>query len=172
MSKKFRIALIGCGMIAETHLIAFQNIGADVVGVYDQNRERAIDFSAVHGLRSYDSLDKLLSDDIDIVSVCTPSGTHAALAKTIMEHGKYAIVEKPLALTLEDCQQIIEIEKKTGCFCAPISQLRFSPVYRQTKTAIENGQFGKMIMGILSMKYYRSSSYYTGSWHGTKAMDG
>ncbi|MBR5869567.1 MAG: Gfo/Idh/MocA family oxidoreductase [Clostridia bacterium] len=172
MSKKIKAALVGCGMIADTHLTALRNAGADVVGVFDQNRARAADFAASHGMHAYDSMEALLSDDIAVVSLCTPSGTHAPLAEVIMEHGKYAIVEKPMALTVEECQRIIEIEKKTGKFCAPISQLRFSPVYRQVKETIENGEFGQMIMGLLSMKYYRAPSYYAGSWRGTKAMDG
>ena len=172
MSNKIKAALIGCGMIADTHLTALLNAGANVVGVYDANLDRAADFAAARGMKAYNSMDELLSDDITVVSVCTPSGTHASLAETIMEHGKYAIVEKPMALTVEECARIIEVEKKTGCFCAPISQLRFSPVFRQVRTAIEEGRFGRMIMGLLSMKYYRAPSYYAGSWRGTKAMDG
>ncbi len=172
MSKTIKAALIGCGMIADTHLTALLNAGADVIGVYDQNMERAADFAAARGMRAYESMDALLADDIAVVSVCTPSGTHASLAAVIMEHGKYAIVEKPMALTVAECQRIIEIEQKTGRFCAPISQLRFSPVYRQVKAAIEAGKFGKIILGLLSMKYYRSPSYYEGSWRGTVAMDG
>ena len=172
MSKKIKAALIGCGMIADTHLTALLNAGANVVGVYDANLDRAAGFAAARGMKAYNSMDELLSDDITVVSVCTPSGTHASLAETIMEHGKYAIVEKPMALTVEECARIIEVEKKTGRFCAPISQLRFSPVFRQVRTAIEEGRFGRMIMGLLSMKYYRAPSYYAGSWRGTKAMDG
>ena len=172
MSNKIKAALIGCGMIADTHLTALLNAGADVVGVYDANWDRAADFAAARGMKAYNSMDELLYDDITVVSVCTPSGTHASLAETIMEHGKYAIVEKPMALTVEECARIIEVEKKTGRFCAPISQLRFSPVFRQVRTAIEEGRFGRMIMGLLSMKYYRAPSYYAGSWRGTKAMDG
>ena len=172
MSNKTKAALIGCGMIADTHLTALLNAGANVVGVYDANLDRAADFAAARGMKAYNSMDELLSDDITVVSVCTPSGTHASLAETIMEHGKYAIVEKPMALTVEECARIIEVEKKTGRFCAPISQLRFSPVFRQVRTAIEEGRFGRMIMGLLSMKYYRAPSYYAGSWRGTKAMDG
>ena len=172
MSNKIKAALIGCGMIADTHLTALLNAGANVVGVYDANLDRAADFASARGMKAYNSMDELLSDDITVVSVCTPSGTHASLAETIMEHGKYAIVEKPMALTVEECARIIEVEKKTGRFCAPISQLRFSPVFRQVRTAIEEGRFGRMIMGLLSMKYYRAPSYYAGSWRGTKAMDG
>ena len=171
-SDKTKAALIGCGMIADTHLTALLNAGADVVGVFDANLQRAADFAASHGMKAYASMEELLSDDITVVSVCTPSGTHASLACTVMEHGKYAIVEKPMALTVDDCKRIIAAEQKTGRFCAPISQLRFSPVYRRVKAAIDEGKFGRMILGLLSMKYYRAPSYYAGSWRGTKAMDG
>lgn len=172
MSKKMKAALIGCGMIADTHLTALLNAGADVIGVFDKRTDAAAAFASARGMRTYLSMEDLLSDDIEMVSVCTPSGTHASLAEDIMEHGKYAIVEKPMALTVEECRRIIEIEQRTGRFCAPISQLRFSPVYRRVKEAIEAGKFGRMIVGLLSMKYYRSPSYYAGSWRGTKAMDG
>jgi len=172
MSQTKKAALIGCGMIAETHLTALLMAGADVIGVYDMNFERASSFAVAHHMKVYRSMDDVLADDIEIVSVCTPSGTHASLAEIIMEHGKYAIVEKPMALTVEECNRIIETEQKTNRFCAPISQLRFSPVYRQVKEAVDTGKFGRMIMGLLSMKYYRSPSYYAGSWRGTKAMDG
>lgn len=172
MSKKIKAALIGCGMIADTHLTALLNAGADVIGVFDKRTDAAAAFASARGMRTYVSMEDLLSDDIEVVSVCTPSGTHASLAEVIMEHGKYAIVEKPMALTVEECRRIIEIEHKTGRFCAPISQLRFSPVYRKVKEAIEAGKFGRMIVGLLSMKYYRAPSYYAGSWRGTKAMDG
>ena len=114
--KKIRVAIIGCGMIADTHLTALRNAGADVIGVYDQNLERAADFANMRGMHVYESMEALLSDDIEIVSVCTPSGTHASLAMTLMEHGKHVIVEKPMALTVKDCQRIIETEKKSGCF--------------------------------------------------------
>ena len=109
MSNKIKAALIGCGMIADTHLTALLNAGAHVVGVYDANLDRAAGFAAARGMKAYNSMDELLSDDITVVSVCTPSGTHAALAETIMEHGKYAIVEKPMALTVEECARIIEV---------------------------------------------------------------
>ena len=94
MSNKIKAALIGCGMIADTHLTALLNAGADVVGVFDANLQRAADFAAARGMRAYTSMEELLSDDTQVVSVCTPSGTHASLAETIMEHGKYAIVER------------------------------------------------------------------------------
>jgi len=172
MSNAIRSAIIGCGMIADTHLTALRDAGAVVLGVFDQNGERAASFAEAHGIRAYASLEELLSKDAELVSVCTPSGTHADLAETILFRGKDAVVEKPLALTVPECARILEAERKTGRFCAPISQFRFSGVYESVKKAVEEGAFGRMILGLLSMKYYRSPSYYAGSWRGTKKMDG
>ncbi|MBR4960486.1 MAG: Gfo/Idh/MocA family oxidoreductase [Clostridia bacterium] len=172
MSENKKAALIGCGMIADTHLTALQNAGADVIGVYDRNPGAAAAFAGARGLKVYDSLEDLLADETALVSVCTPSGTHGELAEAIMEKGKYAIVEKPMALTVPECRRIMETEQRTGRFCAPISQLRFSRVYREVKAALDEGQFGRMIVGLLSMKYYRAPSYYAGSWRGTVKMDG
>ena len=86
MSKKIKAALIGCGMIADTHLTALLNAGADVIGVFDKRTDAAAAFASARGMRTYVSMEDLLSDDIEVVSVCTPSGTHAFLAEEIMEH--------------------------------------------------------------------------------------
>lgn len=172
MNKPLKAALIGCGMIAGTHHTAMQSAGIEVVGVYSIDTNAASDFAKTYQIRTYDSMEALLKDDTDLVAVCTPSGTHADLAVSIMEHGKYAVVEKPIALTNADCQRILQTETKTGRFCAPISQLRFSDTYRTVKNVADSGAFGRILLGSLSMKYYRSPEYFAGSWRGTKAMDG
>jgi len=172
MNRRLKAALIGCGMIADNHLTALQNIGVSVVGVYDLNHAAALSFAESRSLFVYNTLEALLQDDTDLVAVCTPSGTHADLAVSIMEHGKCAVVEKPIALTNVDCQRILQTEMKTGRFCAPISQLRFSDTYRTVKNAVDSESFSRILLGSLSMKYYRSPEYFAGSWRGTKAMDG
>jgi len=172
MNRPLKVSLLGCGMIAETHLMAMRNAGMEILGVFSTDTSSARRFAQIHGLRAYDSMEELLADETELCAICTPSGTHASLAAAVMENGKHAVVEKPIALTSEDCQLIAETERKTGRFCAPISQLRFSKAYRNTKAALDRGDFGRMLLGLLSMKYYRSPEYYAGSWHGTKAMDG
>ena len=172
MSAQIRTSIIGCGMIAGTHVTAMRDAGAAVVGVYDRSYDAARQFAESCGLKAYRTLEELLADDTEITTVCTPSGTHAELAVAVMQSGKHAVVEKPMALTEADCRIILDTERSTGRFCAPISQLRFSEVYRQVRDAIHAGKFGKMILGTLSMKYYRSPEYFAGSWRGTRRMDG
>ncbi len=164
--------MIGCGMIACTHLAAMRNSGIDVAGIFSIDTSAAARFAELHQVPLYDSLESLLQDETDLIAVCTPSGTHADLAVTVMEHGKHAVVEKPVALNESDCLRILETEKKTGKFCAPISQLRFSNTYRTVKAAIDAGRFGKRILASLSMKYFRSTAYFQNSWRGTRSLDG
>ena len=172
MNHPLKASLIGSGMIADIHINAMRNIGIEVVGIYSLDMASAVIFAEKNHITVYQSLEELLTDDIELAAVCTPSGTHCQLAVALMEHGKHAVVEKPVVLTHEEGIRILETEKVTGKFCAPISQLRFSDTYQTVKNAIEHDAFGKTLLASLSMKYYRSPEYYVGSWHGTKAMDG
>jgi len=172
MAEQIRGAIIGCGLIAQTHVIAMRENGIEVAGVYSVDTAAAEAFAAKHGMKIYPSREALLADDTQLVAICTPSGTHAELAVAVMEAGKHAVVEKPIALTVEDCGKLLEAERRTGKLCAPICQLRCSETFRQLKDAIGEGRFGRMVLGSLSMKYYRAPAYYAGSWRGTRAMDG
>ena len=159
-------------MIANTHLTAMRNTGVDVVGIYSLDTATAQTFAQKNQIKVYLTLNELLDDDIDFAAVCTPSGTHCKISVTLMEHGIHAVVEKPVVLTKEEGCLLLQTEKKTGCLCAPISQLRFSDTYQAVKDAVLHGDFGRILLGSLSMKYYRSQEYFAGSWRGTKAMDG
>ncbi len=159
-------------MIAHTHFTAMRNTGVDVVGVYSLDTASAQTFAQKNQIKVYQTLNELLTDDIDFAAICTPSGTHCQLAIDLMESGKHAVVEKPIVLTQQEGKRILETEKKSRKFCAPISQLRFSDTYRAVKDVAVRGGFGRILLGSLSMKYYRSQEYFAGSWRGTKAMDG
>ena len=172
MNKPLKAALIGSGMIAETHITAMRGAGIEVIGIYSVDQDTAARLASDHGMTHYMSMTELLAGEADFAAICTPSGTHAELAMTLMENGKHAIVEKPAVITEEDGIRLLETERKTGKICAPISQLRFSEAYRTVKAAVDRGDFGTLLLGILSMKYYRSPEYFAGSWRGTKAMDG
>ena len=121
--KKHLIALIGCGAVAKLHLeVALALENTKVVGVFDNCFERAQAFAEPHGIVAFASMEDLLASDAEIVSICTPSGLHAEIAIRCMEHGKHVVVEKPIALTEQDCDRILEVEHATGKICAPISE--------------------------------------------------
>lgn len=171
---KHKVAVIGCGAIAEVHCDVIGTLeNAEVVGVYDKNQDRAKAFADQIGATAFDSMEALLASDAEIVAVCTPSGLHAELAIACMEAGKHVVLEKPIALTEDDCDRILASEKKTNKICAPISQLRFYDDIKRAKEVLDAGLLGKPVLCDLYMKYHRSREYYeSSSWRGTFAMDG
>lgn len=175
MSKKVRFAIIGGGMIADFHARAMAEISdIELVGVYEPVAKQAEKFSEKFSIQAFESYDKLLeSENIDAVSICTPSGLHASQAILAMQHGKHVVMEKPMAITSEDARMIVDLSRQTGLKVCVISQFRFSPAIQRVKQEIEKGSFGKVVTASLAMNYYRTEEYYNSSdWKGTWAMDG
>jgi predicted dehydrogenase len=110
---------------------------------------------------------------LDIVTICTPSGFHLEPALEVAEARKHLIVEKPLEITLERCDKIIDACQKNNVKLAGIFQSRFSDVARVIKKTLDEGRFGKLVLGDAYVKWYRSQQYYDdGGWHGTLKFDG
>lgn len=175
MKKKVRFALIGGGMIADFHARAMAEIDdVELVGVYEPNLEQAAKFSDKFKIHAFETFENLLeSDNVDAVSICTPSGLHASQAIKAIQHHKHVVMEKPMAIKREDAQMIIDESKRFGVKVCVISQFRFSPAIKKVKQEIENGSFGKIVAASITMNYYRSVEYYNSSeWRGTWAMDG
>lgn len=162
-------------MIARWHADAILQIeGARLCGVADTNSSAGEIFANKYGIRFFRSVDELLYDTgIDVVCICTPSGFHAEQAIKAANAGKHIVLEKPIALTLEDSDRIIEACRKNCVKATVISQFRFSESLKLLKDAVDNKMLGKIVMGSIYMKYFRDQEYYGGSsWKGTKAMDG
>ena len=147
---------------------------AGLYGAYDPFDKAADLFCEKWGTKKFNSVNEILSsNEIDIVSICTPSGTHADLAVAALEKGKHVIVEKPMALNPADCERIIQAQNKSGKKCVVISQLRFSETSKKVINAIADGKLGKLLECSIDMKYHRNEEYYNASnWRGTWAMDG
>lgn len=168
-------AVIGCGLISQFHISAINEIDdAVLVGVYDQERAAAEGTAQKYKVRCYDSFEEAICDPaVDVICICTPSYLHAAMACDAVEAGKAVLVEKPLALKLEDCDRLIELAKQKGVQVGVVSQLRFSPAIGKVKKALEEGTLGRLTRADLYMKYYRSQEYYDhGGWRGTVEKDG
>ena len=168
-------ALIGCGAIAEMHATAIEAIGgAALYGVYDTRSESAARFAKKHGCRVFSTVEELCScPQVDIVSICTPSGLHADLAIMAAEAGKHIVVEKPMAITKEQLDRLVETVEAHHVKVEVITQLRFSDAIKKTKKAIDEGRLGKILLADFRGKFFRSEEYYAmGGWRGTWAMDG
>jgi len=167
--------IIGCGMIADFHSKAIDDIrGAKLVACFDTFPASADRLAKATGCRAYHDLKEMLADpDVDVVTICTPSGAHQDPAVAAARAGKHVVVEKPLEITLKRCDKIINECKKAGVVLSTIFPSRFHESSQQLKQAIEKGRFGRVTMGDAYVKWYRTQEYYdSGAWRGTWALDG
>jgi predicted dehydrogenase len=170
-------AIVGCGMIAGFHLKALAEIeGAHVVAVVDSVPAALERFASANKLKCglYNSLGPALERrDVDIVIVSTPSGAHLESAVAAAEAGKHVVVEKPLEVTLERCDRIIEACDRNKVKLCTIFPSRFADANVVLKQAVDAGRFGRLTLGETTCKWWRPQSYYDqGGWRGTKALDG
>ena len=172
--KTIKFAIYGCGVIAGFHAAAIAEIdGAELYACADFYPPAAEKFAEKNGIVAHADFDALLADpEVDVVTICTPSGTHADLAIRALGADKNVVLEKPMAITVEDCDKIIEAAAKSKGKITVISQLRTSPDIVRAKQIINSGAIGKIVLADLVMKYYRAPEYFKGSWRGTKKMDG
>ncbi|MFH2115884.1 MAG: Gfo/Idh/MocA family oxidoreductase [Spirochaetota bacterium] len=167
--------VIGTGMIASFHAKALQEIpSARLVASYDNRPGAAASFGSSYGGMAYDSLERFLADpDLQVVTICTPSGMHLEPALAAIEAGKHVIVEKPMEITLERCDKMIEAAEKKGVLLSGIFPSRFHDVSRLIKTQLDEGRFGRLSLGDAYVKWFRSDEYYRSSnWKGTWKYDG
>jgi predicted dehydrogenase len=167
--------IIGCGMISRFHAKAVADIrGAKVVACQDAFPQAADKLAAELGCTAYHDLDALLADpDVDVVTVCTPSGLHMEPAVAAAKAGKHIIVEKPLDITLARCDAMIAAAKKAGVVLSTIFPSRFHESSQLVKQAIDKGRFGRLTMGDAYVKWFRTQEYYdSGAWRGTWKLDG
>ncbi|MDG2408214.1 MAG: Gfo/Idh/MocA family oxidoreductase [Pirellulales bacterium] len=167
--------IIGCGMIATFHARALAEIrGAKLIGCYDAIAAAAERTAANQGCRAYTRLEDLLADEnIDVVTICTPSGAHMEPAVAAAKAGKHVVVEKPLEITLRRCDRIIEACRKNKVVLSTIFPSRFHTSSVDLKKAIDQKRFGQLTMGDAYVKWFRTQEYYdSGAWRGTWKLDG
>lgn len=172
--RTLRFAIIGCGVISKNHALSVLENGGEVVACSDSIEESAKAFAEEYGLQWYTDYKEMLKrDDIDVVSICTPSGMHAEMTIEASKSGKHVIVEKPMDINLESADQMIRACQDNGVKLSIISQHRFDESTLAVKQAIEDGKFGNLVLGNASVLWYRTQAYYdSGEWRGTWALDG
>ena len=175
MQQKHGFGIIGAGMIAHVHARAIREIAnTELIGVYSTTKEKRDAFAAKESCIAFDSLDAMLADDrISIVCICTPSGAHQDPALACLEAGKHCIVEKPLEVTLEKCDRMIERANEKGLKLGVIFPSRFYDHAMRLKKAMTDGKFGDIVLGDAYVKWHRSEAYYrSNAWRGTWELDG
>ncbi len=155
--KVLGFGIIGCGTISNWHANAVLRVkGIQLTGVTDVNKEAREEFSKKFGTRVYVSVEDMMTDEnIDDVCICTQSGLHAPLAIMTANAGKHVITEKPMAISLEEADSMINASKKNNVKMAVISQLRFSDAVLRLKDAVSGSLLGRLVTSDVYMKYYR-----------------
>ena len=172
-----KFALLGCGRISKRHasLLAENQIkGAKLVAVCDVDKKKAENLGVKYNIPFYTDMHEMMKlEDIDAVSVLTESGNHA---KNTIDLAKYKVdilVEKPMALKLEDADAMIKKCHENGSRLFVIKQNRFNVPVVQMRSALEKGRFGKLILGTVRVRWCRTQEYYDqDNWRGTWAFDG
>lgn len=172
-----RVALVGCGRIAVRHaeLLAGGHVnGATLAAVCDIVEERATTLGTKHGVPFYTDMHQMLaSTSADAVAVLTESGNHAAHTIALAAHGKHIIVEKPMALTLDDADAMIRACDAAGVKLFVVKQNRFNVPVVKLREALAKGRLGRLTMGTVRIRWCRRQDYYAqASWRGTWALDG
>ncbi|MBK8230119.1 MAG: Gfo/Idh/MocA family oxidoreductase [Candidatus Eisenbacteria bacterium] len=170
------VALIGCGKIARKHvqvLRAIPNLKLSAVVDADPKRAAAI-AAEVEGARVLPDLEAVCSDpEIRLGVVCTPSGLHARQGMQLARAGKHVVVEKPMALRLDEADRLIEACDRAGVKLFVVKQNRYNAPVRKAREAIESGRMGRIFLGDVRVLWNRSQAYYDEEpWRGTWEMDG
>jgi predicted dehydrogenase len=172
-----RFALVGCGRIAKRHseLLGLGQIqGAELVAACDIDSAKAIDIAKQFSIPHFTDMHQMMqSVEIDVVVVLTESGNHAKHVVELARHGKHIVVEKPMALRLQDADAMIEACDKAGVKLFVVKQNRFNVPVVKLREAIDQKRFGKLVLGTVRVRWCRPQSYYDQApWRGTWALDG
>ena len=143
-----RVGIIGCGKISQVrHIPEYEaNPDARIVGLFDMNEQRARELAAEHGCRAYAALDELLADpEIDAVSVCTSNATHAETTVKALEAGKHVLCEKPMAVTLDECEQMVACAREHGRKLMIGQNQRLAKAHVRAKELLDARRIGDVI---------------------------
>lgn len=173
-----KAGLIGCGFISEKHLrtLAHMKEKFQLVAAADFNLERLkkIETMLQDNLDTFTHYHDLLSlEDIDVVIITTPSGSHSEIIKASLLKGKHVIVEKPFTLSLTEADEIIELADRSDLQVLVCHQLRYRPMFQEIKKLLDTNQFGKQYTASASIQVNRPKQYYQeANWRGTWDQDG
>lgn len=175
--KKIKFALVGCGRIAKKHSELLGNsqiTNSELVAVCDIIKEKAKAIGEQFNVPYYTDMDKMMqNEEIDTVTVLTESGNHAENVINLSKYKKNIIVEKPMALTLHDADEMIKACSENSCKLFVVKQNRFNLPVVKLKEAVTSKRFGKLVLGTIRVRWARDQHYYDqASWRGKWATDG
>ena len=180
---KLKFAIVGCGRISYKHVEALINNEQDaiLVATCDIVKEKAVERKDQYekalpnsNVKIYtDYMEMLKNEDIDVVTIATESGYHAKHAIDCMNNGTHVLIEKPMALSVEDADRMIALGREKNLKICVSHQNRFNPPIQKLRRAIEEGRFGRIMNGTARILWTRDNNYYKQApWRGTAELDG
>jgi UDP-N-acetyl-2-amino-2-deoxyglucuronate dehydrogenase len=168
-----KFAIIGCGRIAQRHAEHIANAGS-LAAVCDIVPEKANQLAEKYEAKAYTSIDELLKSEeqVEVVAVTSPNGLHCEHTIKSLRAGKHVLCEKPMAIKVHDCGEMIKEAEKANRRLFIVKQNRFNPPVQAVKTLIDEGRLGKILSVQLSCFWNRNEAYYLNSWKGTRELDG
>lgn len=172
-----KVLLIGAGSICRTHIDAFEGLDgrAKIVGVVSlhiSSAEKVIAEKKLDARAYTDYKEALANEECDIVSVCTPPDSHCEIAVHCLNAGKHVLVEKPMAPSLAECDEMIAAAQASGRKLAVVAQSRFLTAVYRTKRLIDSGRLGRLLYSQVNSFWYRGKSYYDLAWRGQWKSEG
>ncbi|WP_456460933.1 Gfo/Idh/MocA family protein [Reichenbachiella sp.] len=170
---KITFGIVGCGRIAQRHAKHIADNG-DLIAVCDIDFNKAKQLAEEYGCKAYASLEEMLASEsqIDLMSICSPNGLHAAHSISCLNADHHVLCEKPLAINSYDCGEMIKCAEKKNKRLFVIKQNRFNPPVEAVKKAIDEGRLGTIQSVQLSCFWNRNEDYYANSWKGSIDLDG
>jgi len=175
MTEKLRFGIIGCGTIGPTHAEAIDSLpDAQLVAVADPIASRAQKLADKYSITPYADIQAMLDfEQLDVVTVCTPSGEHGTHACQVMRTGRHVIVEKPMEISRAAIDEMLGTQQEMGVKLSVISQHRFDTATQQIHALVQEQAFGRLVLGNVIIPWWRSQAYYdSGAWRGTWKFDG
>jgi UDP-N-acetyl-2-amino-2-deoxyglucuronate dehydrogenase len=171
--REINFAIVGCGRIAQRHAEHIVNSGK-LLAVCDIDKIKADELAGKYKVKAYYSIDDLLNSamNIDLISVCTPNGLHAEHSIASLKAGYHVLCEKPMAINVHDCGEMIKAAEDSNKRLFIVKQNRYNPPVAAVKRLIDDNVLGKILSVQLSCFWNRNEQYYKNSWKGTKEWDG
>ena len=174
-----KYALIGCGRISTNHVKAVKNNHLEFVAACDivpEHIEEVLKKNELQDalIKRYTDYKKMIEEnDIDLIGIATESGIHAEIALYCIDHGIHVIIEKPMAMSMKDADEIIRRSEEKNVKVCACHQNRFNVAIQRLRHAVEDGRFGKLSHGSIHVRWNRNKGYYDQApWRGTWAQDG
>jgi UDP-N-acetyl-2-amino-2-deoxyglucuronate dehydrogenase len=167
-------SIVGGGRIGQRHANHAGTYG-DLTAVCDIDQKKLENVTQEYGARTFVDLDDMLETmrgKTDVVAICTPNGLHAEHAIKAFEAGYHVICEKPMALSVYECGEMIKAGERANKRLFIVKQNRYNPPVEHLKMLLDTGKLGRVYSAHLNCYWNRNDNYYANSWKGSKTLDG